>query len=73
LSAREGAVEVAHLSAIENDAYELTKKNPEKIAVSLGVHPLIILFPRVLTIGFHPETILYRLRILTTIISLIDE
>lgn len=34
-----------HLSAIENDAYELTKKNAEKIAASLGVHPSIILFP----------------------------
>ena len=34
-----------HLSAIENDSYELTKKNAEKIAASLGVHPSIILFP----------------------------
>ena len=34
-----------HLSAIENDAYELTKKYAEKLAATLGVHPSIILFP----------------------------
>jgi transcriptional regulator with XRE-family HTH domain len=34
-----------HLSAIENDAYELTKKYAEKIAATLGVQPWLILFP----------------------------
>ena len=34
-----------HLSAIENDSYELTKKNAERLAASLGVHPSVILFP----------------------------
>ena len=34
-----------HLSAIENDSYELTKKYAEKLAATLGVHPTILLFP----------------------------
>lgn len=34
-----------HLSAIENDSYELTKKYAEKLAATLGVHPALILFP----------------------------
>lgn len=34
-----------HLSAIENDAYELTKKYAEKLGASLGVHPAVLLFP----------------------------
>jgi transcriptional regulator with XRE-family HTH domain len=34
-----------HLSAIENDSYELTKKYAEKLAATLGVHPSLILFP----------------------------
>jgi transcriptional regulator with XRE-family HTH domain len=34
-----------HLSAIENDSYELTKKYAEKLAATLGVHPNVILFP----------------------------
>lgn len=34
-----------HLSAIENDAYELSKKNAEKLAATLGVQPTILLFP----------------------------
>lgn len=40
-----------HLSAIENDAYELTKKNAEKLAATLGVQPTILLFPE----GVHPS------------------
>lgn len=34
-----------HLSSIENDSYELTKKYAEKLGASLGVHPTILLFP----------------------------
>lgn len=34
-----------HLSAIENDSYELTKKNAEKLAATLGVQPTVLLFP----------------------------
>ena len=34
-----------HLSAIENDSYELTKKYAEKLGATLGVHPTVLLFP----------------------------
>lgn len=34
-----------HLSAIENDSYEISKKNAERLGASLGVHPATILFP----------------------------
>lgn len=40
-----------HLSAIENDSYELTKKYAEKLAATLGVHPAVILFPE----GIRPS------------------
>ena len=34
-----------HLSALENDNYELTKKYAEKLGATLGVHPTVLLFP----------------------------
>ena len=38
-------IKETHLSAIENDFYELSKKNAEKLAATFGVHPTILLFP----------------------------
>ena len=46
-----------HLSAIENDSYELTKKYAEKLSATLGVHPAVILFPEGVEPSFEIKAI----------------